>query len=146
MSLSQIRYFVAVAEEGNVGRAAKRLRVAQPPLSRQIRALEDEIGTPLFTRTPRGMTLLPPGRVLLDHARAILSAIDRAVDATRAGGTDGPRDVPVDRPTRREEDGEEHRHPRAHHALEVLVPPPRGPDLESSSRSTSGCATVDDAT
>lgn len=84
VSLSQIRYFVAVAEEGNVGRAAQRLHVAQPPVSRQIRALEDEIGAQLFERTPRGMTLLPPGRVFLDHARAILAAVDRAVVATRA--------------------------------------------------------------
>lgn len=84
VSLSQIRYFVAVAEEGNVGRAAQRLHVAQPPLSRHIRALENEIGAQLFERTPRGMTLLPPGRVFLDHARSILAAVDRAVVATRA--------------------------------------------------------------
>lgn len=84
VSLSQIRYFVAVAEEGNVGRAAQRLRVAQPPVSRHIRALEDELGAQLFERTPRGMTLLPPGRVFLDHARVILAAVDRAVVATRA--------------------------------------------------------------
>jgi DNA-binding transcriptional LysR family regulator len=84
VSLSQIRYFVAVAEEGNVGRAAQRLHIAQPPVSRQILALEDEIGAQLFERTPRGMTLLPPGRVFLDHARAILAAVDRAVVATRA--------------------------------------------------------------
>jgi DNA-binding transcriptional LysR family regulator len=84
VSLSQIRYFVAVAEEANVGRAARRLHVAQPPVSRQIRALEEEIGTLLFERTPRGMTLLPPGRVFLDHAREILAAVDRAVVAVQA--------------------------------------------------------------
>jgi len=94
VSLSQIRYFVAVAEEGNVGRAAQRMHVAQPPLSRQIRALEDEIGTPLFERTPRGMTLLPPGRVFLDHAREILAAVDRAVIAVRTDH--GPPPEPGD--------------------------------------------------
>ena len=83
MSLAQIRYFVAVAEEGNVGRAAERLRIAQPPVSRQIRALEDEIGTRLFARTPRGMTLLPSGRAFLEHARSILEAVDRASEAAR---------------------------------------------------------------
>ncbi len=83
VSLAQIRYFVAVAEEGHVGRAARRLHVAQPPVSRQIRALEVEIGAQLFERTPRGMTLLPPGRVFLEHARAILAAVDLAVAATR---------------------------------------------------------------
>lgn len=83
MSLAQIRYFVAVAEEGHVGRAAERLRVAQPPVSRQIRALEDELGTPLFARTPRGMTLLPSGEVFLAHAKEILTAVERASDAVR---------------------------------------------------------------
>jgi DNA-binding transcriptional LysR family regulator len=86
VSLSQIRYFVAVAEEGHVGRAALRLHVAQPPVSRQIRALEDEIGTPLFTRTPRGMELLPSGKAFLDHARGILAAVSQASVAARAAG------------------------------------------------------------
>jgi DNA-binding transcriptional LysR family regulator len=84
VSFAQIRYFVAVAEEGNVGRAAQRLHLAQPPLSRQIRALEDELGTALFARTPRGMTLLPSGERFLDHARAIIAAVDGAVRAARA--------------------------------------------------------------
>lgn len=87
MSLAQIRYFVAVAEEGNVGRAATVLRVAQPPVSRQIRALEDEIGTPLFARTPRGMSLLPAGAAFLEHARGILAAVDRAAAAAKNAAT-----------------------------------------------------------
>jgi len=83
MSLAQIRYFVAVAEEGNVGRAARRLHVAQPPVSRQIRSLEEELGSPLFRRTPRGMDLLPAGEVFLDHAKKILAAVETAAEATR---------------------------------------------------------------
>lgn len=85
MSLTQIKYFVTVAEEAHVGRAARRLRVAQPPLSRQIRALEDELGGPLFERNARGMKLLPKGEVFLTHARSVLEAVERArIAATRA--------------------------------------------------------------
>jgi DNA-binding transcriptional LysR family regulator len=84
VSLSQLRYFVAVAEEKNVGRAARRLRIAQPPISRHIRCLEDELGAALFNRTSRGMELLPAGEVFLDRARKILEAVDEAASATRS--------------------------------------------------------------
>lgn len=78
MSLRQLEYFVAVAEEGHVGRAARRCFVSQPPLSRQLRALEDELGAPLFERVPRGMRLSSEGARFLGHAREVLEAVDRA--------------------------------------------------------------------
>lgn len=76
MSLDQLRYFVVVAEEENITRAASRLYLSQPPLSRQIKALEEELETPLFQRRHNGLELLPAGRRLLDEARRILYAVD----------------------------------------------------------------------
>jgi len=84
MDLRRLRYFVAVAEERSVGRAAVRLRMAQPPLSVQIRKLESEVGTPLFRRGARGMELTAAGRALLLRAREALALTAEGFEAARA--------------------------------------------------------------
>ena len=97
MELRHLRYFVAVAEERHIGRAAQRLRISQPPLTRQIHQLENELGTVLFTRTSRGMTLTEAGRVFLADAQTLLELTDRASQrAQRAGsGALGRIDIAV---------------------------------------------------
>ncbi|HLT29618.1 MAG TPA: LysR family transcriptional regulator [Myxococcaceae bacterium] len=85
MSLLQLETFVAVAEERNVGRAARRLHLTQSPVSRQLSALEEELGTRLFERTSRGMRLLPAGHTLLPRAREILAAVEAARQAVVPG-------------------------------------------------------------
>jgi DNA-binding transcriptional LysR family regulator len=97
MSLTQIHYFVAVAEEESVSRAARRLHISQPPLSRRIRELEDELGTSLFERTSSGVKLLPAGETFLDHARLILSQVDRAMKAVEAKGHENASGEPSTR-------------------------------------------------
>lgn len=89
VSLDQLSYFVAVAEEGNIGRAARRLHISQPPLSRQIRSLEHELGVPLFQRTTQGVRLLPAGHRLLPQARQILAAVAGARLSVRRTEGDG---------------------------------------------------------
>jgi DNA-binding transcriptional LysR family regulator len=83
MELRHLRYFVAVGEEQHYGRAARRLRVAQPALSRQIQDLEEEVGFKLFERLPRGVKLSAAGKLFLGDARRILQEVNEA--AARAG-------------------------------------------------------------
>ena len=78
MELRHLRYFVGVAEEQDFGRAAARLRVAQPSLSRQIQDLESEMGFLLFDRLPRGVRLSAAGKLFLSDARRILQDVDEA--------------------------------------------------------------------
>ena len=77
VDLRLLRYFAAVAEHRHVGRAASRLHMSQPPLSRAVRQLEDDLGVALFHRTPKGVALTPAGAVLLDEARMLLEQADR---------------------------------------------------------------------
>ena len=78
MELRHIRYFIAVAENMSISRAAQELLIAQPPLSRQIRDLEDELGADLFERTPQGLRITPEGNAFLQYARQIMDLAERS--------------------------------------------------------------------
>jgi DNA-binding transcriptional LysR family regulator len=86
MDLKQMRQFLALAEELNFGRAAERLHMAQPPLTRSIRALEDELGAQLFVRTPKGADLTQAGQALLDEVPNVLALARRAEEQAQLAG------------------------------------------------------------
>jgi DNA-binding transcriptional LysR family regulator len=86
-----LRYFAAVAAEGNLTRAAERLFVSQPALTRQIQQLESQLGVRLFTRSAAGMTLTPAGQALADGAPAVLAGWDRALRETKAAASRAAR-------------------------------------------------------
>jgi LysR family transcriptional regulator, benzoate and cis,cis-muconate-responsive activator of ben and cat genes len=95
VELRHLRYFVAVAETENVSRAALKLHVSQPALSRQIRDLEDEIGFSLLERTAKSVRLTDAGRAFLDNARALLQNADEAVTKARAVASAEPTELHV---------------------------------------------------
>ena len=84
MELRHLRYFLAVAEALNFTKAAARLRVAQPALSRRVQDLEDEIGVDLLKRSPRGVTLTAEGKLFLEEVREVLKRADESVEKVRA--------------------------------------------------------------
>ncbi len=86
MDLRRLSYFVAVAEERNIGRAAQRLNMSQPPLTRQIQQLEAEIGSPLLVRGRRGVEMTAAGQVLLEDAKMLLNLAERARQRSRFAG------------------------------------------------------------
>src|SRR5437879_6201453 len=95
VELRHLRYFVAVAEMENVSRAALKLHVSQPALSRQIRDLEGELGFCLLERTAKSVRLTDAGRAFLDNARALLQNADDAVTKARAIASAEPTELHV---------------------------------------------------
>ncbi len=95
MELRHLRYFIAVALEENITKAAERLRVSQPALSRQVRDLEDELGFELLERTAKSVALTEAGRVFLEEASAVLERLEAGVKAAKAVATEGSGELHV---------------------------------------------------
>lgn len=86
MDLRHIKYFIAVAEEKNIGRAASKLHISQPPLTRQIKQLEDSLGVQLFIRTPRGVELTSMGELFLEDARNVQLMVEQTTERAQLAG------------------------------------------------------------
>ncbi len=86
MDLRHLKYFLAVAEELNIGRAAQRLHISQPPLTRQIKALEDELGVQLFVRTAKGVELTQAGEMFKEEASNIRMLVEAGIDRVQRAG------------------------------------------------------------
>jgi len=125
-----LKYFVAVAQAGSLSGASKQLHVAVSAISRQIASLEEEVGSPLFDRAPRGMVLSEAGRLLLAHARRTQLEADEVLrqiaglqgaphDEIRVGASEGPAQgfLPVAMVDFRKQ------YPRTRFALHVVTPP-----------------------
>ncbi|RYD38192.1 MAG: LysR family transcriptional regulator [Verrucomicrobiaceae bacterium] len=95
MELRHLKYFSAVAEEENISRAAARLHVSQPPLSRQIRDLEEELGVELLERGAKSVRLTPAGRIFAGEARAVLDRVEAATQAVQAFAKGGLREIDI---------------------------------------------------
>ncbi|MEM9224015.1 MAG: LysR substrate-binding domain-containing protein [Pseudomonadota bacterium] len=88
MDIKQMRYFVAIAEQGSLAAAANSIGIAQPSLSQQVKNLEERIGTDLLVRSSRGVTMTEAGATFLEHARSILSAVERAEEEVRIAASE----------------------------------------------------------
>lgn len=99
IDLRHLRYFLAVAEEGNVGRAAERLHISQPPLTRQIKQLESELGVDLFARSKTGMMLTPAGLAFLPEVRKTITQVQRALALAQEAGSAAGRPFVIGRTT-----------------------------------------------
>ena len=97
MDISRLKYFIVTAEEQSISRAAERLHITQPPLTRHIHSLEKELGVALFNRTNRGMELTEVGNTVLSHAYAIKAQVELATEQVRkvSRGQAGRIDVGV---------------------------------------------------
>lgn len=87
MTLKQLEYFLAIAETESITQAAEKLHISQPPLSLQLKALEDELGVPLFERTKRGLVITQPGRLLVQRAQDIFEILNETVNEVRSKTT-----------------------------------------------------------